>query len=478
MTIQDIKLPDFSKINVLVYGDVMLDRYYHGDATRISPEAPVPVVNISRVETRPGGAANVAQNIAALGANVILCGLVGDDAEANELRATLTTHTIDCQFQVTPNYTTITKLRVMGQHQQLIRMDFEHINEKSVDDELLFHHYCNALERVDMVVLSDYSKGALTHVESLIAAANRAKKPVLIDPKHKEYQRYSGATVITPNLKEFEAAVGPCEDFSALVQKAQRLIKKIRINGILITLGKDGMVYIQSGIREAMRFQAQARDVFDVTGAGDTVIGVLAAGLAAGMQMPHAIELSNLAAGVVVGRLGAHSVTTADLQQVLLRAGDLSAGITPESQLLQLVFEAKKRGEKIVMTNGCFDVLHVGHVDYLSQAKALGHRLIVAVNDDDSVRRLKGDARPINPLWARMKILSALSFVDWVVPFSENTPQRLVELLSPDILVKGGDYQIEEIAGSTHVLEKGGRVLTIPLVSGFSTTAMLERITS
>ncbi len=477
MTSQKMTLPAFEKTHVLVYGDVMLDRYFHGDATRISPEAPVPVVNVTNTEIRAGGAANVAKNIAMLGGQVTVCGLVGMDAEAAQLKECLAQSNIHCEFLPLSAYHTITKLRVLGRHQQLIRMDFEKSHDDEINDDALFTAYCAQLKTANVVVLSDYSKGALRHVERLISAAKKNNVPVLIDPKHKNYERYAGATILTPNLKEFEAVVGPCRDMNDIVQKALELLHKVNIESLLITLGKDGVVFIKSHC-EPVHFHAKARDVFDVTGAGDTVIAVLAAGIAAGMKTIDAIELANMAAGIVVGRLGTAAVSVSDLQQALAKSHDLpdlSGSILNEQQLLFAVSEAKKRGEKIVMTNGCFDLLHVGHVDYLAKAKALGSRLIIAVNDDASVRALnKGDERPLNPLMARMTVLSALGCVDWVVPFSENTPARLIEAVNPDVLVKGGDYQIHQIAGSDVVLKKGGQVVTIPLVEGFSTTKLIE----
>ncbi|MCX7126281.1 MAG: bifunctional D-glycero-beta-D-manno-heptose-7-phosphate kinase/D-glycero-beta-D-manno-heptose 1-phosphate adenylyltransferase HldE [Gammaproteobacteria bacterium] len=470
-----IVLPSFDKTHVLVYGDLMLDHYFHGDATRISPEAPVPVVHVTGVEMRPGGAANVAQNVATLGAQVTLCGLVGFDSNAQELKQCLDESKIDCQFLSVPNFPTITKLRVLGRHQQLIRMDFENAVETEINDDALFSDYCEKLKTAKIVVLSDYSKGALCHVERLIAEAKKHNIPVLVDPKHKEYQRYSGATILTPNLKEFESVVGVCRDKDEIIQKGLNLLKQVAIKSLLVTLGKDGMIFIKPG-QEAVHFPTKARDVFDVTGAGDTVIALLAVGIAAGMETVAAVELANIAAGVVVGRLGAQAVSIADLQHALLKTGDLSARILNEQQLLLVVNEAKKRGEKVVMTNGCFDILHVGHVDYLAKAKALGNRLIIAVNDDASVRRLKGDTRPLNPMLARMTVLAALGCVDWVVSFSETTPERLIEAVNPDVLVKGGDYQIHEIAGSDFILKNGGEVLTIPLVDGFSTTKLIEKM--
>ncbi len=473
---KEIIMPAFNQSAVLVYGDVMLDRYWHGEATRISPEAPVPVVNVHHAQVSPGGAANVAQNIAALGSSVTLCGLVGADKEADELKASLGKSHINCEFLCVPHFPTITKLRVIGRHQQLIRMDFENADEsKEVDDDALFDIYLKKLNHVNAVVLSDYSKGALCHVERLITAAKKAGVKILVDPKHKDYARYSGATILTPNLKEFESVVGKCRDLSDIIQKAKALLSKINIDSILVTLGKDGMVYVDAH-SDATHFPTKAQDVFDVTGAGDTVIAVLAAGLAAGMEILSAIELANIAAGIVVGKLGTQSVSVLDLQQALILQHDLLAAVLTEPQLLAMVSKAKSQGEKIVMTNGCFDILHVGHVDYLTQAKALGDRLIVAVNSDESVRNLKGDKRPLNNLSARMTVIAGLKSVDWVVAFSEDTPERLISAVKPDVLVKGSDYKIEAIAGSKAVLDNGGEVKTIGLVDGFSTSNIIKKI--
>lgn len=467
-------IPSFSGASVLVYGDVMLDRYWHGNASRISPEAPVPVVNVGNIEARPGGAANVAQNIAALGAAVSLCGFVGDDEPGRELQSVLEALNVTCCFQKTLEHPTITKLRVLSAHQQLIRMDFEKVREPEMDDSALLEQYVEKLKTAQVVILSDYSKGALCHVEKVIALAKSAGVPVLIDPKHKDYHRYAGASVLTPNLKEFESVVGPCASMDVVVSKARALLEEVKIDSLLVTLGKDGMVLIRKN-QEALHFHAKARDVFDVTGAGDTVIAVLAASMAAGVDIAKAVELANTAAGVVVGKLGAQGVTVADLQQAMSTKNELPSVLT-QAQLTHVVTQARARGEKIVMTNGCFDILHVGHVDYLAKAKAMGDRLLVAVNDDASVSRLKGDERPFNTVMARMTLLAALGVVDWVVPFAEDTPARLIEAVMPDVLVKGGDYQIHEIAGSDAVMQNGGLVTTIPLVPGFSTSGLAEKM--
>jgi len=362
----------------------------------------------------------------------------------------------------------------LGSNQQLLRMDFEKVREPEMEDAALISQYTEKLKNAQVVVLSDYSKGALSHVEKIIQLAVSANVPVLIDPKHKDYRRYSGATLLTPNLKEFEAVVGDCSDISMVIKKAQELLNKINITALLVTLGKDGMILIQRD-QEALHFHAKARDVFDVTGAGDTVIATLAACLAAGCELSVAVELANIAAGIVVARIGTSIVTVTDLQDALFSHLEFSSVLTQE-QLPMVLAQARARGEKIVMTNGCFDILHVGHADYLAKAKAMGDRLLVAVNDDASVSRLKGYERPFNVLEARMTLLSALGVVDWVVPFSEDTPTKLIEAVLPDILVKGGDYQIHEIAGHEAVQKNGGYVTTIPMVPGFSTTSLANKM--
>ncbi len=472
--LKPIDIPSYENVRVIVYGDLMLDRYWHGEASRISPEAPVPVVRVNEAQARPGGAANVALNMASLGGCVTLMGLVGADKEADELRTALTSQNIVCRFQSVPEYSTVTKLRVLGQNQQLLRLDFENPLDH-YDDRDLLKKYEQELTQNHVVVLSDYSKGALFNSLVLIQKAKERGIPVFVDPKSSDFNRYRGATVVTPNLKEFEAVVGECENDDVLIQRARRLIDEFDFGGLLITRGKQGMMLIQKNC-EAIHLPALAREVYDVTGAGDTVIAVLVASVAAGSSLADAAELSNLAAGIVVRKLGAATVTPPELRRELQTATGSHVGALTEKELLLTVADARAQGERIVMTNGCFDVLHAGHVDYLEKAKALGDRLIVAVNDDASVSRLKGAERPLNPLAARMSVLAALRFVDWVVPFSEESPARLIGAVRPDVLVKGDDYQIEEIAGSDAVIKNGGTVLTIPLRTGFSTTGLIEKI--
>ena len=468
---------DFKEANILVIGDIMLDRYWHGDTSRISPEAAVPIVHIRKIEERPGGAANVALNISALGGNVKLLGFVGDDIEANQLEQTLQNSNIECHFSRTPELPTINKLRIVSRGQQMIRLDFEEkFHHDNTQLQELTGIYQSHLDNTDIVILSDYDKGTLTDMQNLIQLARSKDIPVLVDPKSRDFSIYAGATLITPNLEEFEAVAGSCQSEDDLVQKAEQLRQTHDFFAILVTRGEHGMSLISEG-NPPLHLQAKAREVYDVTGAGDTVIATLGTALAAGCGLDDAVTLANTAAGIVVRKLGAATVSPAELRRAMQRQQQTpEAGILTEEQLLEEVQDAKARGEKIVMTNGCFDILHAGHITYLEQAKALGHRLIVAVNDDASVIKLKGPTRPINSLPQRMLVLAALRDIDWVVPFSEETPARLIEAISPDILVKGGDYEINAIAGADFVMQQGGEVIIIPFVEGFSTTSMVEKI--
>jgi D-beta-D-heptose 7-phosphate kinase/D-beta-D-heptose 1-phosphate adenosyltransferase len=469
-----IHIPPFEQARVLVVGDVMLDRYWHGATSRISPEAPVPVVHVSQAEERAGGAANVALNIAALGAQTRLLGVTGADEAAASLEALLGGAGIDCQFQKIRDTPTVTKLRVISRHQQLIRLDFEDGFE-AIDADALLAQYCQDLAHCDVVVLSDYGKGTLTAVEPLIAAARAAGKPVLVDPKAQDFSRYRGATVITPNMAEFELVAGRCTDEQALIDKSAALLAAHDLEALLVTRGEHGMTLLRRGMPE-LHLPTQAREVFDVTGAGDTVISVLAAALAAGEALPSATALANLAAGIVVGKLGTASVSVPELRRTVLMGQDAGFGQMNREQLQLAVADARSHGERIVMTNGCFDILHAGHVLYLNQARRLGERLIVAVNDDASVRRLKGKGRPVNPLDRRMTVLAALESVDWVVPFAEDTPEALICDIKPDLLVKGGDYRPQDIAGYECVMQAGGEVVVLDYAEGCSTSELIETI--
>jgi len=469
-----LKLPDFSTARVLVVGDVMLDRYWQGPTSRISPEAPVPVVKVEQDELRPGGAANVALNAAALNSQVTLIGLVGDDAEATLLAERLALHGVGTRLVPVAGSRTITKLRILSKHQQLIRLDFED-GFLACDQRAITNTFESALHDAKIVVLSDYAKGVLRDAPSLISAARKRGLPIVIDPKGHDFARYRGATLLTPNQSEFEAVVGHITDDADLVVKGCALRDSLDLEALLITRSEKGMCLLQRG-HSPLHLPTRAREVYDVTGAGDTVVAVLAAAMAAGETMHEAVALSNLAAGVVVGKVGTATVSPAELAAAMEEHLPIQRGAVAEDHLLDLIKRARATGERIVMTNGCFDILHAGHVTYLQQARALGDRLIVAVNDDNSVRRLKGETRPVNSLAARQTVLAALAAVDWVVPFSEDTPQRLICRICPDILVKGGDYQIKDIAGGECVLAAGGEVKVLSFLDGHSTSSMIATI--
>ena len=470
-----VSLPAFENARVLVLGDVMLDRYWVGPTGRISPEAPVPVVKINQIEDRPGGAANVALNVATLGGQVKLAGLVGKDETAAALTLGVRTLGVEPQWLAVEGKPTITKLRVLSRNQQLIRLDFEEPFEASYS-QTLFDQTEALLDNVDVLVLSDYAKGAISQPQAFIAKARAKGVSVLVDPKGSDFERYRGASLITPNMSEFEAVVGTvtCED--DLIAKAKGLLTAHDFDAILVTRSEKGMTLITHNEPE-LHIPTVAREVHDVTGAGDTVISALATSIAAGASLAQACAIANTAAGIVVGKLGTSTVSRIELINALkINQGESGFGVMSEDQLAYSMDQARLRGEKIVMTNGCFDILHAGHVSYLQQARALGDRLIVAVNDDASVKRLKGNGRPVNPVDRRMAVLAGLASVDWVVPFTEDTPQRVIARLLPDSLVKGGDYKVEEIAGGAEVIANGGQVEVLGFEDGVSTTAIIQNI--
>ena len=465
-------LPDFNKARALVVGDVMLDRYWSGHAARISPEAPVPVVQIKEIEDRLGGAANVALNIAKLGGQVTLVGIVGDDAEGEIIKVLLEHAGVDCDLLIEKSMPSIRKLRILAQHQQLIRIDFEdaplQFDCEKMQGKLAKHILAN-----EVVVFSDYGKGTLQKVQDYIKLATQYSVKILVDPKNNDYEYYAGANLITPNLSEFKSVVGPCRNENEVHTKGLKLLQDYNIENLLLTKGEAGMMLINNNCNHSL--PAQAKDVYDVTGAGDTVIAVMALGIALKMPLTEAMYLANLAGGIVVGKLGTSTVTPLELSRAMHSDKGSTFGIVSEDELVKLLTGARAHGEKIVMTNGCFDLLHIGHVTYLEQAKALGDRLIVAVNTDESVKKLKGDSRPINGLQERMAVLAALACVDWVVPFTEETPERLYCRLLPDVLVKGGDYKPEQVAGGDCVAKAGGTVKILDFVEGHSTTSIINK---
>ena len=467
-------LPDMSTGNVTVIGDVMLDRFWSGASRRVSPEAPVPVVSVTGQEDRAGGAGNVAVNLAELGLSVSLVGLCGDDEHALALQACAEGAGVRWNVMPCPAET-IVKLRVLSRNQQLLRMDFEESLATHAND--LFVRYAQQhLADADLVVFSDYAKGSLALVQPLLEHCRELNKPTLVDPKGVDFERYRGATLLTPNLAEFEAVVGGCDTDEALVDRAEALRVSLDLDGILVTRSEAGMTLVQAGQPPA-HFAASAREVFDVTGAGDTVIAVMAGCLSAGLPMRDAAHFANHAAGLVVAKLGTASVSPEELLTAISAPPTGAAeNVLGETGLVTVLEDLRAQGQRIVMTNGCFDLIHPGHVRFLQQARALGDVLVVAVNDDDSVRRLKGESRPVNTLYDRVAVLAALSAVDYVVSFSEDTPARLIEAFAPDVLVKGGDYAVEQIAGHESVLARGGEVRVLDFVDGHSTSRLIERL--
>ena len=325
------------------------------------------------------------------------------------------------------------------------------------------------------VILSDYGKGALADVQAMIQACRDAGVPVLVDPKGSDFDKYRGASLITPNQSEFEAVAGVATSDEDLVARARAMMETLDLDALLVTRSEKGMLLVEGG-GEPLFLSTQAREVYDVTGAGDTVIATLAAAVASGQSLASAAALANLAAGLVVRKIGVATVTPGELSAALHQRGQGGRGLVDLDTLLALVAESHDRKERVIMTNGCFDVLHAGHVAYLEEAKSLGDRLIVAVNDDDSVRRLKGESRPVNALEDRMLVLAGLAAVDWVVPFSEDTPAHLIEAVLPDVLVKGGDYKPEDIAGAREVLQNGGEVRVLAFRDGHSSSRIIDRL--
>ncbi len=469
-----LRVPNFPDAHVLVVGDLMLDRYWLGDAARVSPEAPVPVVDVESIDERPGGAANVALNIVSLGARCTLVGVIGDDEPGRTLEAKLVAAGVQCELLRMPDWSTIVKLRVVSHRQQLLRVDFERPlgAAHAAQLELLVDRH---LQSADVLVLEDYDKGTLTDTQRLIAAAKAQGTPVVVDPKFKPFSAWRGADLVKPNRIEFERAAGNWHDFADLVQRGAALADTHDIGALVITRGIDGLTLINRN-GEHHHMPARSVDVFDETGAGDTVAGTLGATLGAGCSLDVCAALANIAAGIAVSKFGNAMVTAPELQRAVQLAQQGDRGVLNQAELRDAVEAARAGSQRVVFTNGCFDILHAGHVGYLEEARALGDRLIVAVNDDASVARLKGAGRPVNSLERRVKVLAGLAAVDWVVGFSDDTPEALLRQLQPDVLVKGGDYAVDQVVGADIVHGYGGDVRVLGLVDNLSTSAIVERL--
>lgn len=467
--------------SVVCVGDVMLDRFVYGEVDRVSPEAPIPVCRVTNETAMLGGAGNVVRNLVSIGASVDFVSVVGEDDIAADINLLLRDLS-----GVTPvlvpekDRPTTSKVRYVAGGQQLLRADREVTSP--VHDETaaaVLKAATTALERAGALIVSDYGKGTLTDelVGQLIGAAQSAGKPVIVDPKSRNFGRYRGATMITPNLKELgEAAEGDLSSEDGIAAAARGLLTDAGIDAMLVTRGAQGMSLITSG--GADHFPSRAREVFDVSGAGDTVLAVLAAGIAAGTPALEAAQLANVAAGIVVGKTGTAVVYADDLHAELGEMAGIS-GPQPPLRLpaaLDRIRTWKDRGDRVGFTNGCFDLLHPGHVSLLSSARSTCDRLVVGLNSDASVKRLKGESRPMQNEAARAAVLSSLETVDLVVIFDDDTPEALLHEIKPDILVKGADYTIETVVGADFVQSYGGEVVLAEIVPGFSTTATIARM--
>ena len=477
----------FSQLKVLVIGDIMLDRYIHGEVERISPEAPVPVIRHAQRYERAGGAANVAMNLAGLGCQTFLAGFWGSDSEQTELAAILERAKIDTVGVVSSTLPTISKTRIVGRMQQLLRLDIESRDPiPAAEVQRLQDLAAKLVTKVHAVVLSDYAKGALTRslCEAVIRSAHAAAIPVFVDPKTPDFSKYSGATTVCPNLGELSSATGiPSHHTEELLAAGQALVGEHDLKFLTVTMSEKGITVLRapstdnSGI---VHSPARAREVFDVSGAGDTVIATLAASIAGGLKIETAVELANLAAGIVVSKVGTVPIAAHELVAALTPSSGLTAGekILDLERIKLRVAEWRSSGETIVFTNGCFDLLHVGHITLLEDCRRFGSKLVLGLNADASVCRLKGPTRPIVSERERARVMAALAAVDAVVLFEEDTPLELIRALRPNVLVKGGDYTIETVVGHEDVIASGGRVEIVPTVEGFSTTNIVKKLTA
>lgn len=462
--------------NILVVGDLMIDHYLWGKCERISPEAPVQVVAVEKETSVLGGAGNVIHNLIALGANVDVISVIGDDTNATELKNLLKDVNVSSQGLIVQNdRSTSKKSRIIASQQQVIRYDQETTIDISCEkEEALLTYFENCVENYDIVILSDYAKGVLTHTLTpmLISTANKVHKKVLVDPKGDNFSKYRGAYLLTPNKKEAEIASNvKIEDDASLLCAIEKIQSVCHLEVSLITLSEEGIALYDNSLR---KHPTVAREVFDVTGAGDTVIASLGFAIASGYDIDSAVQFSNLCAGVVVGKIGS---ATATLNEVIeyessLHKSTSDSHIKTIDEIAHLSANFKERGKKVVFTNGCFDILHVGHVKYLEEAKSYGDILILGLNSDASVKRIKGESRPVNNEHDRAYILASLEAVDYVVHFEDDTPYELIKTVKPHILVKGGDYAGKDVVGQ----DIADELRLVEFIDGKSTTKIIERI--
>lgn len=463
---------DFAQARVLVIGDVILDQYYLGKVNRISPEAPVPVVKVAKIKHNLGGAGNVVNNISNLGAESYLLGIAGNDPNKIQLEALLNRENVKYTL-IESSSPTINKVRVVGERQQLLRLDFEDIKE--IGDatlKLLKEQMEKSIELLNVIILSDYGKGVCTLelCQHVIQRAKEDDKVVIVDPSGNDWDKYRGATIITPNVKELGAISGreiPNDD-SAIERYGSATLKKYNLTYLLVTRSEKGMSLFSRG--KVHHIPTEAKEVRDVTGAGDTVVATLAVSLASGIDIINATKIANIAAGIVVSKFGAAPIKYNELHYVINTME--SVKVVTLDLATRITSDLKTQKKKIVFTNGCFDILHRGHISYLRETKKLGDILIVGLNSDESVKKLKGAKRPYNNQADRAELLASLEFVDYVIIFEEETPYNLIRALSPDVLVKGGDYTEDTVVGR----EFAGEVVILPFVEGYSTTRYIDTI--
>jgi D-beta-D-heptose 7-phosphate kinase/D-beta-D-heptose 1-phosphate adenosyltransferase len=468
-------------VRTLIVGDLMLDEYLWGKADRISPEAPVQVVDINREDLRLGGAGNVANNMAAFGCRVFICSVIGGDENADHLRRAFRDRGVDVSgvFE-DPSRMTSKKTRVLASNQQILRIDRETRKDITVESEdSLLAFVCDPAKAWDIILVSDYGKGVLTPrvITGVIAFARERGIPVIVDPKGTDFSKYRGATIITPNRKEAETASRiPILDDESLGRAASCLLDEGAYDALLVTRSAEGMSLFPRG-REAVHIPTVAREVYDVTGAGDTVVAALGLGLACGAGFDEASRLANVAAGIAVGKVGTSIVFPEEIISAIRHEHlDSDNKIKNLDALADVIEGEKRKGRRVAFTNGCFDLLHVGHVKYLQKARTYGDLLVLGLNSDASVRRLKGEKRPLIGQSERAHILAALDCIDYVVIFDEDTPIKLLEALRPDVLVKGGDYTPDRVVGKDLVESYGGRIELVDFVDGKSTTSIIDKI--
>lgn len=469
------------ELRALVIGDLMLDEYLWGKTDRISPEAPVQVVDVMREDLRLGGAGNVVNNLVALGCNVAVCSAIGADDNGSYLLRLFAAMGVETAGLFTdPDRRTGKKTRVMAAHQQIVRIDRESKDalQTTIEDKLIAWLRENAAH-FDVLVVSDYLKGVLTPalLAAVIKMGKEANIPVVIDPKGSDYSKYAGATILTPNRKEAEQACGiAIHDEASLTAAAAKLLQSLHLSSLLITRSEAGMSLFRPEL-PPLHIPTVAREVYDVTGAGDTVLAVLSLGLASGLSFDDSAKLANTAAGIVVGKLGTSTLKPVEILDEIGREHcDSNNKIKNLDVLAEIIAAEKSRGKRIVFTNGCFDLLHVGHVKYLQKARSFGDILILGLNSDASIQRLKGEKRPLIAEGERAHILAALDCIDYVVIFDEDTPLHLIATLQPSILVKGGDYTLDGVVGREIVEAAGGKVELVQFVDGKSTTNIIGKI--